>query len=409
MSNAKEHLVQDAIDKKGTPMPLFSVIIPAYNNAEYLGKCLQSLQNQTFHDWEALIVVDGSPDNAADIATSVASQDQRFIPLIKKNNEGTHLARKTGVKHASGNYALFLDADDELKKNALQELKIAIQASAPDIDVIHFGMELFGIDMPKDVCNGMLEQSNAQLPDAHNEEIIQSTFAERKQDWRVLQRLYSSDLLKNAFANMTDSRLGRGQDAYEWLVISSSAKHETFRNDLILYRYYLGRGITNVQPISGEKWLKNAKAFNDGIQAGYQYANSFKSFDMKIYVDDLKNHQLELLMNDWHIRVNNAEKISVALKSAELFGEDAIAAELMRLARDDAYYLWDHQLPFSEHEPFIQWIRCAQQLVNNENPSERYRSFSEATLNHLNDLRNREKQSPHINTLLQKVKQFFIR
>lgn len=107
-------------------------------------------------------------------------------------------------------------------------------------------MELFGIDMPKDVCNGMLEQSNAQLPDAHNEEIIQSTFAERKQDWRVLQRLYSSDLLKNAFANMTDSRLGRGQDAYEWLVISSSAKHETFRNDLILYRYYLGRGITNV-------------------------------------------------------------------------------------------------------------------------------------------------------------------
>lgn len=106
--------------------------------------------------------------------------------------------------------------------------------------------------MPKDVCNGMLEQSNAQLPDAHNEEIIQSTFAERKQDWRVLQRLYSSDLLKNAFANMTDSRLGRGQDAYEWLVISSSAKHETFRNDLILYRYYLGRGITNVQPISGE-------------------------------------------------------------------------------------------------------------------------------------------------------------
>ena len=130
---------------------------------------------------------------------------------------------------------------------------------------------------------------------------------------------------------------------------------------------------------------------------------------MKIYVDDLKNHQLELLMNDWHIRVNNTEKISVALKSAELFGEDAIAAELMRLARDDAYYLWDHQLPFSEHEPFIQWIRCAQQLVNNENPSERYRSFSEATLNHLNDLRNREKQSPHINTLLQKVKQIFIR
>lgn len=110
MSNAKEHLVQDAIDKKGTPMPLFSVIIPAYNNAEYLGKCLQSLQNQTFHDWEALIVVDGSPDNAADIATSVASQDRRFIPLIKKNNEAPilHVKQVLSMHQAITRFSLML-------------------------------------------------------------------------------------------------------------------------------------------------------------------------------------------------------------------------------------------------------------------------------------------------------------
>ena len=390
-------------------MPLFSVIIPTYNNAEYLNKCLQSLKKQTFSDWEALIVIDGSPDNAADIAVLAASQDQRFVPLIKKHNEGTHLARKTGVKHASGDYLLFLDADDELSKDALYRLKIAVQNSTPDTDIIHFGMELFGIDMPKDVCDGMLRQNNAQLPDAHNEEIIQSTFAEEKQDWRVLQRLYSSDLLKNAFSNMTDSRLGRGQDAYEWLVISSSAKHETFCNNLVLYRYYLGRGITNIQPISGEKWLKQAKAFNDGIQAGYQYANSFDLFDLNIYVDNLKKRQLELLMGDWHARVNDAEKIPMAEEAAKLFGNDAIAAELMRLARDDAYYRWDHQLSLSGNETFIQWINCAQQLETGRVPSARYRFFSEAALNHLNDLKNREKQSHHSNALLQRIKQLCVR
>ena len=53
-------------------MAFFSVIIPSYNNAEYLPKCIRSLQRQTVSDWEAIVVVDGSPDNAAEVAFDIA-------------------------------------------------------------------------------------------------------------------------------------------------------------------------------------------------------------------------------------------------------------------------------------------------------------------------------------------------
>ena len=95
-------------------MAFFSVIIPSYNNAEYLPKCIRSLQRQTVSDWEAIVVVDGSPDNAAEVAFDIAETDSRVKVINKERNEGTHRARKTGVAAASGEYTIFLDADDEL-------------------------------------------------------------------------------------------------------------------------------------------------------------------------------------------------------------------------------------------------------------------------------------------------------
>ena len=66
-------------------MPLISVIVPCYNQAQYLDECLQSVLDQTYTDWECIIVNDGSPDNTEEIAKNWVEKDTRFIYLSKEN------------------------------------------------------------------------------------------------------------------------------------------------------------------------------------------------------------------------------------------------------------------------------------------------------------------------------------
>ena len=98
---------------------LFSLIIPVFNVEKYLGDCLDSVLNQSFQDWEAVCVNDGSTDGSLSILAEYAAKDVR-IKVVSQANAGTAVARNTGLKEASGDYIFFLDSDDWLEANALQ-------------------------------------------------------------------------------------------------------------------------------------------------------------------------------------------------------------------------------------------------------------------------------------------------
>ena len=100
---------------------LFSVIIPVYNVEKYLRECLDSVLNQTFSDWEAVCVNDGSTDGSAGILEEYSAKDERFR-VIEQTNAGLSAARNTGMENAKGDYVLFLDSDDWLELNALKIL-----------------------------------------------------------------------------------------------------------------------------------------------------------------------------------------------------------------------------------------------------------------------------------------------
>lgn len=99
----------------------FSVVIPVYNVEKYLKDCLDSVLNQTFADWEAICVNDGSTDNSSAILAEYASRDSR-IKAITQPNGGLSAARNTGMRAAQGEYVFFLDSDDWLETNALKVL-----------------------------------------------------------------------------------------------------------------------------------------------------------------------------------------------------------------------------------------------------------------------------------------------
>lgn len=99
--------------------PLISIIIPCYNQAQYLDEALQSVLHQTCANWECLIVNDGSIDNTEEIAKKWTIKDIRFHYFYKENG-GVSSARNYGIKMAKGTYLQFLDADDVLNKSKLE-------------------------------------------------------------------------------------------------------------------------------------------------------------------------------------------------------------------------------------------------------------------------------------------------
>lgn len=100
--------------------PKISVIIPCYNAAKYLNQCLDSLVAQSLYEWEAVIIDDGSIDASADIVKQYQEKDSRLC-YIYQTNAGASSARNLGVKNASSDLILFLDADDWLTPNAILE------------------------------------------------------------------------------------------------------------------------------------------------------------------------------------------------------------------------------------------------------------------------------------------------
>ena len=90
---------------------LFSVIVPIYKVEKYLPDCVNSILNQTYKDFELLLVDDGSPDNCPQMCDDFALKDSR-IRVIHKKNGGLVSARNIGIKNAKGKYICYVDGDD---------------------------------------------------------------------------------------------------------------------------------------------------------------------------------------------------------------------------------------------------------------------------------------------------------
>jgi glycosyltransferase involved in cell wall biosynthesis len=120
-------------------MPKISVIVPVYNAEEYLDRCIESIVNQTFADFECILVDDCSKDKSYEICEEIAKKDSRFIAIHRTQNGGNAKTRRTGLDVAKGEFVVHIDNDDWIELNAL-ELLIQKQKET-DADIVVGGFK----------------------------------------------------------------------------------------------------------------------------------------------------------------------------------------------------------------------------------------------------------------------------
>lgn len=157
--------------------PFISVVVPCYNQAHYLSDSLQSVLEQSFSDWECIVVDDGSPDNTEEIVQEWLIKDSRFR-YLKKINGGLSDARNAGIEASTGKWILPLDADDKIGRDYLK-LAFQVIKNQPKVGLIYADASFFG-DIEGDWILG--EYNFRKL--LFSNHIYCSAFFS-KEDWRV--------------------------------------------------------------------------------------------------------------------------------------------------------------------------------------------------------------------------------
>lgn len=136
-------------------IPVLTIVVPIYNAAEHLNRCIDSITANTFKNFELLLINDGSTDNSLEISKEREEKDSR-IRVISKNNEGVSKTRNLGIKEASGKFIMFIDNDDYIEKDYIQTF--IGNCSETDADLVIGGYrrvnnnETMFSDFPRD-CN----------------------------------------------------------------------------------------------------------------------------------------------------------------------------------------------------------------------------------------------------------------
>jgi glycosyltransferase involved in cell wall biosynthesis len=200
-----------------------SVIVPIYGIEKYLPKCIDSLLDQSFLNFELILVDDGSPDNCPKICDDYAELDSR-IKVVHKKNGGLLSARKEGLENATGKYISFVDGDDWVDKFYLDTLFKLAKANDSDLVVTGQFREFDGkIETIKPKMAGIYNEKELRssiIPNA----IYNGHFCEHGISTYVWNKLYKRDLLYRVLMDVPNEII-MGEDAaitYSYLAISKS-------------------------------------------------------------------------------------------------------------------------------------------------------------------------------------------
>lgn len=322
-------------------MPVFSIIIPAYNNSQYLPECVRSITEQDFQDFEIIIVDDASSDNTYATASSLAGKDNRITALRHKCNRGTLAARATGVSAARGDFILLIDQDDELAAGTLSQLTAF--AEFHPADIYHYGVQVVSsTPAAQHAAAGMTAFLTPTPRTLHAQDILKTQFAEQNNfDWHVHHKMYRADLMKRAYAMATDERLILSDDLYMCFILDSLAETYCAIPNSPWYIYHLGRGDTFGEAATIDRIDRLAYWESEAFRHIKDFVKSQRASiprnDWDQRVQDAGTRLIEHTMNEWKDALPSCDQDEGLRSISRHWPADMICAEIYRYVRDHAY------------------------------------------------------------------------
>lgn len=322
----------------------FSVIVPIYKVELYLEKCIQSILNQTFKDFELILVDDGSPDSCPKICDDYAKIDSR-IKVIHKTNEGLVAARNSGIQVAKGEYICYVDGDDWISEKLLQTVyDKAINKYNPDMVVFNAVRQFKDkqVEIPKGPEEGIYCKEKLE------KDIYPYMMYDNRQPFCTglifpvaWNKIFKREILINHYCR--EERIKMGEDnafVFECLYYS---KNVFFCEDVLYYYNQLNTNsmTNNYDPTRFE----NNKLLTDYIDSKIggeneiidSQINAFKAYWIIMAVfHEIKTNQ-PLFKATKHIRTNI--KTNESLKKIKLIGLPKSAQAFLILLKCKMFFL----------------------------------------------------------------------
>lgn len=292
--------------------PFISIIMAVYNNEKYFPTAVNSILNQSFPDFELIIVDDGSTDNTPKIADEFAEKDNR-IKVIHQENQWVFASYNNGIAAAQGEYLMIVNSDDTINPDSLKEIKKEVDLNNPDL--ILYNMDLFYCD--------------------ENQIIISHSTQNRKK--HIDKRFYlnnATDIHKN-WSNFLTNELVNAQCVYK----SSIAKKNFFRNDVYMadtfYNLQIADQITSIAGVpytvynhftydtfsnaSGKYYDYSHDMFNELFLS---YKKLFQSWELSDkHFDSLYSMRMRKLTSEFNKCVSKTCQYSNEEKTFKIFFE----------------------------------------------------------------------------------------
>ncbi|MBX4263669.1 glycosyltransferase family 2 protein [Clostridium estertheticum] len=235
-------------------MVKISIIVPIYNGSKYIKECLEMIMDQTFKDFELIIIDDGSTDNSKEMCKEYAKIDSR-IKLISKENGGTWAARNRGIDESIGKYIIFLDCDDWYENNLFEKMYESIKNN--DVDLVISGQTNVFVDK-----DGKVIRKATVLPNKYNfktkDEILSNYILLREEEIgdTLWNKIYKSEIIKKY--NLKFENYKRGEDT-----IFNANYYQHIDKCIVISEALYNYRIENANPV----WLKYSDNYLDIVRS----------------------------------------------------------------------------------------------------------------------------------------------
>ncbi len=275
---------------------MITIIIPVYNAERYLCRCVNSVLSQTYTKWECILVNDGSKDKSLQLCQSFARMDAR-VYVVDKKNEGVDKARFDGLANAKGDYVAFVDADDWLEKNALEELlKPMVELDADVVVGLKRNVYNVGCFYLRDRRNIIPKHSNKLiLHDEMMENYYLSFFGINILPVSMWATLYRRSIITEA--RLRPCGISFGEDlVFNMKLMPYVQKY--YMIDRVVYNYRRERW--GASPKYLDNWLKNARLLFDSKMQQIKELHYDKAIKWQLieYVNYMKTYVRNSLLYD---------------------------------------------------------------------------------------------------------------